>query len=196
MAPDADTDSADLVEVERAKCFVLMPFGDPVGGYYEAIYKPAIEAAGLSPGRADDLLASTAIIGDIWRGISEAAVVLADLSGMNPNVFYELGLAHAAQKPAVLTTSNLEDVPFDLRHLRVLTYDVAQATWAQDLHHDVAQALSDTISAPIENVLPAFLGRQPSFVGDQEARVQQLESGLAALGKKVDANFGISIAMG
>lgn len=63
------------------------------------------------------------IVNDIWAYTKEATVLLADLTNKNPNVFYELRLAHAITKPAVLITASMEDVPFDLRSLRVIDYD-------------------------------------------------------------------------
>jgi len=49
--------------------------------------------------------------------------VIADCTGRNPNVFYEIGLAHASGKPVILITQNSDDVPFDIRHLRYIQYD-------------------------------------------------------------------------
>ncbi|HDZ86789.1 MAG TPA: hypothetical protein ENH57_03755, partial [Actinobacteria bacterium] len=91
-------------------CFVMMPFADPLGAYYEKIYKPAIEKAGLTPMRADNEIFGTGKIMDqIWVGINSAKVLVAELTSRNPNVFYELGLAHALQKPVVLISSNEAD---------------------------------------------------------------------------------------
>jgi HEAT repeat protein len=59
---------------------------------------------------------------DIWKSIRQSKLVIADLTGRNPNVFYELGLAHAIQKPVILLSQNVNDVPFDLRHVRVIIY--------------------------------------------------------------------------
>src|SRR5947207_6941739 len=105
-------------------CFVMMPFADPIGGYYKAIYESAITKAGLRPVRADDeIFATGKIIDQVWSGITAAKVLVAELTGRNPNVFYELGLAHALNKPVVLISSNQDDVPFDLQHIRVIYYD-------------------------------------------------------------------------
>jgi hypothetical protein len=90
---------------------------------------PAIKEAGLEPVRADELFSTGSVIEQIWEQISRAKVLLADLTGKNANVFYELGLSHAANKPVVFTTGQLEDVPFDLRHLRVAVYDVRDPAW-------------------------------------------------------------------
>ena len=102
-------------------CFVMMPFAEPIGGYYKKIYEPAIEKAGLKPVRADNEIFGTGKIMDqVWSGINSAKVLVAELTTRNPNVFYELGIAHALRKPVVLVSSNDKDVPFDLHHIRVI----------------------------------------------------------------------------
>jgi hypothetical protein len=111
-------------------CFVMMPFGGWNDRYYQDIYVPAIKDASLEPVRADELFSTGSVMEQIWEEIGKAKVLMADLTDKNANVFYELGLAHAAKKPVVFTTARIEDVPFDLRHLRVITYDVREPEWA------------------------------------------------------------------
>jgi hypothetical protein len=78
------------------ECFVMMPFANPVGGYYDSIYKPAIEKAKLKADWADaDLYGTGKIIDQIWQGITSARILLAELTNRDANVPYELGLAHA-----------------------------------------------------------------------------------------------------
>jgi hypothetical protein len=113
-------------------CFVMQPFAGPLGSYYEAIFRPAIDKAGLNAMRAnDDMFATGKIMDQVWRGIRHASVLVAELTSKNPNVFYELGLAHALEKPVILVSSNQEDVPFDLRHIRVILYrrELLTSTW-------------------------------------------------------------------
>src|SRR2546423_9956655 len=96
-------------------CFVVQPFVAPFGSYFESIFKPAIEQAGLTPVRADaEIFGTGKVIDQIWRGINAAKVLVAELTTKNPNVFYELGLAHALRKPVILISSNRDDVPFNL----------------------------------------------------------------------------------
>jgi hypothetical protein len=59
---------------------------------------------------------------DIWGAIYASRMVIAECTGRNANVFYELGIAHTLGKPAILITQQLEDTPFDLRHLRIIVY--------------------------------------------------------------------------
>jgi hypothetical protein len=109
-------------------CFVMMPFGLWYDAYYKEIYVPAIKEAGFEPVRADELFSSGSVVEQIWEQIDKAKVLLADLTGKNANVFYELGLAHANSKPVVFTSGVLNDVPFDLRHLRAIIYEIQDPT--------------------------------------------------------------------
>ncbi|MGH9426963.1 MAG: hypothetical protein ACRD2L_11760, partial [Terriglobia bacterium] len=141
-------------------CFVMQPFAAPLGDYYEKIYKLAIEKAGLQPVRADaDIFGTGKIMDQVWRGIGTAKVLVAELTSRNPNVFYELGLAHAQQKPVVLVSSNEEDVPFDLHHIRVIYYDVTDPFWGQKLIEKVAENILSALKNPEEAV---FKGEPPA----------------------------------
>lgn len=134
-------------------CFVMMPFANPIGSYYEKIFKSAIEKAGLVPIRADNEIFGTGkIIDQIWSGIHSAKVLVAILTDRNPNVFYELGLAHALNKPVVLVSSNEKDVPFDLQHIRVIYYDVNDPFWGSQLIDKVAENILSAINNPAEAI--------------------------------------------
>ena len=88
----------------------------------------------------------------IWSGIKSAKVLVAELTKRNPNVFYELGLAHALQKPVVLVSSNEEDVPFDLKHIRVIYYDMTDPFWGSKLLDKVAENILSALKNPEEAV--------------------------------------------
>jgi hypothetical protein len=134
-------------------CFVVMPFAGVVGSYYQHIYEPAIRKAGLRPIRADtDIFGTGKIMDQIWSGINAAKVLVAELTSRNPNVFYELGLAHALQKPVVLVSSNGDDVPFDLKHIRVIYYDVNDPFWGDKLIEKVAENIISAIKNPKEAI--------------------------------------------
>ena len=113
--------SKGLTVQSNDTCFVMMPFADPIGGYYSSVYEPAMKKAGIKAVRADtEIFGTGKIIDQIWSGINGARVLLAELTGRNPNVLYELGLAHALRKPVVLVSATEDDVPFDVRHVRVI----------------------------------------------------------------------------
>lgn len=133
-------------------CFVLMPFGDWYDLYYKEVYIPATREAGYEPVRADGLFTSGSVMEQIWEQIRKAKVLLADLTGKNPNVFYELGLAHARSKPVVLIAGNLDDVPFDLRHLRVVLYDQREPDWGKKLQDGIAAQLKAAKADPEKSI--------------------------------------------
>jgi hypothetical protein len=139
-------------------CFVMQPFAAPHGEYYEKIFKPAIGKTKLVPVRADaEIFATGKIIDQVWRGINAAKVLVAELSTRNPNVFYELGLAHALHKPVVLVSSNEPDVPFDLKHIRVIYYDVNDPFWGTKLIEKVAENILSALTHPEEAIFKTTL---------------------------------------
>jgi hypothetical protein len=155
-------------EGEAEICFIIMPYGVPFDRYYENIYAPAVRDAGLLPKRADSIFASGAILADIWHFTKRAKILLADMSGHNPNVFYELGLAHAIAKPVVLIAPSIDDVPFDLRGLRVIPYDKDDESWGSKLRSDIKQALIETLQDMGRAVPPTFLDAAPRTEIPQE----------------------------
>lgn len=105
-------------------CFVIMPFRPELGFFYRAL-KARIEQTfpELTVERGDDRVLTTPILEKIAHLISQADVVIADCSGRNPNVFYELGMAHALGKPVVLITSDaVEQAPTDIRAFEFISY--------------------------------------------------------------------------
>lgn len=106
-----------------ARIFVLMPFLEKMKPVYEDHLKKVAGKLGLSIARADDFFTAHALISDIWAGICAAEMIVADCTGKNPNVFYEIGVAHVLGKKVILITQNAEDVPVDLKHVRYLQYE-------------------------------------------------------------------------
>jgi hypothetical protein len=150
--------SGETAHAEENICFTIMPYGEWHDHYYENIYAPAIAAADLTPKRADELSLPGAITHGIWILANQASVILADLTGKNPNVFYELGLGHALAKPAILVTDrNGEEVPFDLRSLRVIYYDKNDPYWGDKLKADIRTAIKEVLASPEDAALPTFL---------------------------------------
>jgi len=104
-------------------CFVLMPFDEAFQPLYDDHIKPTVVRAGMRCERADDIQGTTLITWDIWERVNRARFLLAELTGQNANVFYELGLAHALSKDVILITQSMDFVPFDLKAIRCIVYD-------------------------------------------------------------------------
>ena len=149
-------------------CFIMMPFGEWFDRYYKEIYIHSIKEAGFEPIRGDELFSTGSVVEQIWEQISKSTVLLADLSGRNANVFYELGLAHAARKPVILTAASIDDVPFDLRHLRVITYDIRVPNWAVLLGQHVTQFLKNAKTEPEKSIPQPFRDELVNEDNDEE----------------------------
>ena len=110
--------------VDEQLVFVLSPFGEPFDSIYQDHIKESVESVvGLKCLRANDIYDNLPIVEDIWKYTNEARIVVAELTGRNPNVFYETGIAHTIGKEVILITQSMDDVPFDLRYLRCIVYD-------------------------------------------------------------------------
>jgi hypothetical protein len=105
--------------------FVLMPFSEDLKPVFDDHIRNVAKELGLSIRRADDFFTAHAVMSDVWEGICGARAIIADCTGRNPNVFYEIGLTHVVGKPLVLITQKRDDVPFDIAHLRYIHYDYA-----------------------------------------------------------------------
>jgi hypothetical protein len=100
---------------------VMMPFSAEFKEVYTAL-QSAVAAENLQCRRADDFWEHHAIMQDIVNLFARARIVICDCTGRNPNVFYEAGIAHTLGKEVIIITQSAEDVPFDLRHLRYISY--------------------------------------------------------------------------
>lgn len=114
--------TARSVPVISGQCCVLMPFGEVWSDrIWNRVLRPLVVDLGLQAVRADDLYGAD-VMEDIWRMILASEFVLADITRRNPNVLYELGLAHAIGKSVVLLTQDSSDIPFDLNRYRHVIY--------------------------------------------------------------------------
>jgi len=102
--------------------FIIMPFTEHWSdSVWNHAIKPTVESLGLNAVRADDLFGQN-IMEDVWKGILQSSIVIADITGRNANVFYELGIAHTLGKKVILLTQDVKDIPFDLNVYRHIIY--------------------------------------------------------------------------
>ncbi|MGH2487082.1 MAG: hypothetical protein ACRDHE_13820 [Ktedonobacterales bacterium] len=135
---------ADLTRDQKL-CFVAMPFAAQFRPVYDTAITPAITAAGMVCRRADDISQPGAILTQIWQSMLQARLVVADLSGGNGNVLYELGLAHVLGHEAILLTQDINNVPFDLRHQRTIVYTM-QGDGLESLRASLTAAIQSSLA--------------------------------------------------
>jgi hypothetical protein len=108
--------------MQKKKVFIIMPFDVEFNELYVFIKKQIEKDSSFQVFRADDLVNQQNILKDIVQSINISDLIIADLTDLNANVFYELGLAHALRKNVILLTQDIQELPFDLRSYRVIEY--------------------------------------------------------------------------
>ena len=148
------------------QAFVLMPFHSKYKWVYEKIIKPACSEMKIDVKRADDLYLQRSIMKDIVEGIIFSDVIIVDLSGRNPNVFYELGSAQSLLRPVILMTQDdPSTLPFDIRNHRIIHYsndDQKVEVYKKILINTLAETIKIEIEQnnPIGDYMPiSFLNR-------------------------------------
>ncbi len=115
--------SFEDINVKPKTAFVFMPFDKSLENVYQNGIKKKLEDLGWSCSRADEKFDTPEIICTICKNTQEASLVIADLTGRNPNVFLEVGLAFGAGKYVLLLSQIVEDIPFDTKTFRTIRYD-------------------------------------------------------------------------
>lgn len=118
--------------------FVLMPFSAAFDDAYEVAIRPACDSAGAYAERVDKQIFSGSIIDRVYNQIAKADLVVADMSERNPNVFYEVGYAHALGKTTILVTRAELDIPFDLRQYPHIVYGESLSRLKSELQRRIA----------------------------------------------------------
>jgi hypothetical protein len=131
----------------KSDIFMIMPFLPDYDYLYQGIVRPLAAELNLTIRRGDEFQSSRgSIMEEVWAALNACRFVIAEISGGNDNVFYELGIAHTLNKPAILITQarSPEEVPFDVRHLRYIQYENTM---------EGGLRLRDTLKTAIERLL-------------------------------------------
>jgi len=130
--------SNDL-KVDKDTIFILTPFHDRFKDVFNTI-SSSLNEIGLRTIRGDEEYIKTDLLRHIIKQITKSRILIVNLDGRNPNVFYELGIAHALGKQTILISSNLEEVPFDLKSYKLVVYE-NQKELGEKIKIAVSQAL-------------------------------------------------------
>jgi len=133
----------------KSDAFMMMSFAASYSGIYVDIIKPLIAELKLTIMRGDEFNSTRGVImEEVWAALNGCRFVIAEISGGNDNVFYELGIAHTLNKPAILITQSKtpDEIPFDVRHLRYIRYENTAAGGTklrEDLRAAITRLLAD-----------------------------------------------------
>ena len=108
--------------MSKYKAFVIMPFGSDFNYVYKLGIKATAKECDVDAKRLDDDFFDTNMVEEIYKKINDADFIIADMTGRNPNVFYEVGYADAKNKLILLLTQNVNDIPFDFKQRLHIEY--------------------------------------------------------------------------
>jgi len=129
-------------QIENPQAFVIMPFDEPFRDFYQLVIKGACENASVDCTRVDEQHIPDHIVETIYKNIRDADLIIADLTGANANVYYELGYAKAHGKRIIPLTQTFDDLKFDFRAYNVYKYDPRNlAAFKDDLKHLIVDHL-------------------------------------------------------
>ena len=117
-----EAEETKLPERFPQSVFVAMPFTEELEDLYIYGIRKCVEAVGLSCVRVDEVEHSGPIVQEIVDQIRRCRIIIAEVSDHNPNVFYEVGWAHALDRPTILLAREGTSLPFDIRHVNTIMY--------------------------------------------------------------------------
>ncbi len=110
--------------IERDSGLYLMPATNTARELFEAAGLPAMRASGLNPRGTEVVFSSSySALAEVSRSIETAEIIVADVTGLNPDIMYVVGLCHGMGRCPLLLGGDLDEMPFNLRVLRCLPWD-------------------------------------------------------------------------
>ncbi|PSU66553.1 hypothetical protein C9J20_13755 [Photobacterium phosphoreum] len=128
------------IEIDHNRAFLLAPINPRFERQINAI-KSACNDIGIDCETADEEFISGPILSVILKKMLTANIVIAVIDGRNPNVFYELGLAHALGKTVVMVSGGLEDIPFDIQSQRMVLVDWDNKDSIEKIRKSIAESM-------------------------------------------------------
>lgn len=123
--------------------FVLMPFQGAFDDIYKLGIKAAAEEAGAYAERVDEQMYDGSVLTRIYNQIAKADIIVSDMTGKSPNVFYETGYAHALDQRVILLTQDADDIPFDLKHHPHIIYEGSISNLKEQLFRSLVWAIEN-----------------------------------------------------
>jgi len=191
-------------------CFVIAPIGEPNSEIrkrsdqvFKHILQPASKECGYEAIRADHIEEPGIITDQVIRHIIKDPVIIADLTGRNPNVFYELAIRHVLRKPYVQIIQNGEEKPFDVAGIRTIEIDHRDLDGAQSAKDDIIRQINSIkkdgyeVKSPISVTVDLEMLRQSGNpeqrqIADILAAMAEVKSGISSIDKRLSNPIAFS----
>ena len=188
----------------KKNCFIISPIGEEASEIRKRadqvlkhILTPTAQACGYEPIRADKISEPGIITSQVIQHIVDDPLVIADLTGMNPNVFYELAIRHAIRKPLVQIVNKGEKIPFDVAGMRTIPVDHHDLDSVEEAKAEIQKQIkavegktTDQIESPISVSVELQTLRQSDRPEDRTlaeivSAISQMRSDMASLDKRL-----------
>lgn len=191
--------------MNQKTCFVIAPIGEPgtdirkrSDQVLKHVISPAVELKGYEPLRADQIAEPGMITSQVIQHIVDDPLVIADLTGWNPNVFYELAIRHALRKPLIQLIKRGEQIPFDVAGTRTIYVDHKDLDSVEEAKGEIEKQITalerdpSDIETPISVSLDLQLLRQSDnpeqrSLGDVLSIISELRSAVSGLEKRLES---------
>ena len=187
----------------KKTCFVVCPIGEEgseirkrAESLFNHVIEPACDKFNLAPIRVDKIAITGLITNKIIRSLRDADVVVADLTGHNPNVFYELGVRHALNKPVILIKSEKDKRPFDIQSVNIIDYSsLDDPTEMQNLKNKLIKHIESIFDESEEIDLPfsSILGECPKIESIFLSKIEEVFGQVKGLREYLYNNFSSDI---
>lgn len=176
--------------INKPRVFMIMPFSEDFFALFQELHDRFADKYEFT--NAGDMDNQQNILCSIVQGIMNADVVIADLTNLNANVFYELGLAHALNKKTIIITQNIDELPFDIKAYRVNEYSL-QFNKLPKLIEELTAQLDGAISGKMHFGSPVSDFATSLSVDSEKAKEDQHgeekpQSGMSSTVPEIDAN--------
>jgi hypothetical protein len=158
--------AAAKLQRERDRVFVAMPFEANHSKTLWKLIQSTCEIHELVPRRGDSNQTAHSIVADVLEELESAQIILADLTGLNANVLYELGIAHVRCDSVVLLCQRGQPLPFDLASIRCLFYDLSTALGREELAVSLGRVLEELRQPGKPTIIDGSTERTQSVVAD------------------------------
>jgi len=170
-------DSPERLPSLDEECFFIAPIGhdgsperDRSDGVLDFVVAPAAGAHGLTVVRADQIVEPGQITRQVIEHIVGARAAVVDLTGANPNVYYEMAIRHTAELPTVLIAEVGEQLPFDIAQMRTIFFDHTNLKSANQCTRQIERHLAEALAGEVESPVTASADVSLLRKGGEEQR--------------------------
>ncbi len=171
---------------------MLMPFKRSMDGVYKEAVKPACIESGFHPIRADETKGPHNITKSIIEKIFESDVVVADMTGKSPNVFYEMGVAHTISNKTICIIQKATPLPFDIQSYQCIIYNPTKKG-LDGLRQEIIDSLRDftnwskNATNPVQDFKPTRRMVTKKEISALNLKLRQKDAKISTLERKIDS---------